>query len=286
MIAAGTSLASAAPNTPPASFVAVDSITAVFSHTADADLRHGNGEVGVQRYELEAGGRTTSSSGANWTHSLGFARTELEAPVAALLPEYLQELALKLGWQFQSGPRWRFMATVRPGFYGDGSSIQTDTFNAPVLALASYASSRDLVWSFGVVANAFSDNPVLPVAGVRWQFAPEWIFNVGLPRTGVEWTISQDITLTAGATVQGGAYKTTRAPRGASGVAAARLTDTEFDYREVRVGLGAEFKVTEALRLNLDAGVSVDQRFEYHEAGVEQRGDSALFIAVAVTGRF
>ncbi len=266
-------------------FTLFDTVTAAFSATAENDLRRGAGKLSVQHFEFEAGGRSVLAGGAAVSHGLGFARTELDRSAASLLPETLQELSLRLGWTYQRGPQWRFLTSLRPGFYGDGGAVDSDTFNAPFLGLASYAASRELVWSFGVVANAFSDNPVLPVAGVRWAWAPAWVFNLGLPRTGVSWEMSPTATLHAGATVQGGAYRLTRNPAGAAPGAAA-LAGEKLDYREIRVGVGGTFKLSATMTLSVDAGIAVDQRFDYHERGIEQRGESAAFGAVSLSGRF
>lgn len=276
----------AAPGTPARpGFHPLDSATVSLSYTGDADLENVRGKLSVLRYEAEFGGRSMLTSGAALLHGIAFSRTHLERPDVSLLPESLQEVALRLGWQYQRDPHWRFMVSIRPGFYGDGNSIESDTFNAPFLGLASYATSRDLVWSFGLIASAFSDNPVLPVAGVRWQFAPAWTLNVGFPRAGVAWELDESTTFTFGATFQGGAYKVMNQPAGAP-AGSRSLVGEELDYREIRVGLGGTFKLSDALAVTLDAGMTVDQRFDYHDFGLEHRGDEAFFAAAAISARF
>lgn len=265
-------------------FRLLDTVNTGFSYTADADLRRGAGELSVWRYELDASGRTALSPDATLTHGIGFVRTELDRPEASLLPETLQELSLRLGWQYRRDANWRFIASVRPGFFGDGRAVEADTFNAPFLGLASYAASRELIWSFGLIANAFSDNPVLPIAGLRWEFAPAWRFDLGFPRAGVAWELNRTTTLTAGATFQGGTYRLTRAP--GSSPAARSLADAKLDYREIRLGVGGTVALSAGLKLTIDVGMTVDQRFDYHELGFEQRGDPAAFAAVALGGRF
>lgn len=282
-VAALASAAIAATTAEP--FALLDRARVEFSATASASLRGGAGEVAVQRYEGEAGGSTSVGTDARLTHGVGWVRTELDRAGANLLPGTLEEVSVRLGWQQTLGPRWRWMAVARPGFYGDGAGLESDTFNVPLLALASYASSRELAWSFGVVANAFSDNPVIPVAGVRWEFAPAWTLNVGLPRAGLEWQANKDVLLTAGATVQGGAYRLTRNPVTGS-AAGARLADTKLDYREIRLGVGASWTLRDWLTLSVDAGLAVDQEFDFHQRGVKYRGSDEAFGAVAVSGRF
>ena len=281
LVAASHAAAAVPPGT---AWALLDSFSAGYSYTADAGLRGGGGEIGVNRFEFEAGGRTTLRSGAAITHGLGIVRTELQRSGAALLPERLEEISWRAGWTWQRDAQWRFMAMARPGFFGDGGSPDADTFNVPLIALASYGASRDLVWSFGVIANAFGDNPVLPVAGVRWAFAPEWTLNLAFPRAGLVWEANPTLTLTAGATVQGGAYRLTRSPNGSVGGRA--LIGEKVDYREVRLGVGGTFKVSEGVLLTLDVGSAVDQRFDYHERGLEYRGEDAVFVSLALSGRF
>ncbi len=266
-------------------FVLLDTITASYSATARTDLRGDVGGLSVWRAELEAGGRTPLGGAGVLIHGIALARTDLDRPAASLLPERLQEVSLRLGWMHQPGPRWRFNAMLRPGFFGDGGSVGGATFNAPFLGLASIASSRELIWSFGLIANAFGDNPVLPVAGVRWEFAPSWRFDLGYPRAGVAWELSPAVSLTAGATFQGGAYRLSRRPAGAP-LGATWLDGAKLDYREIRLGIGGSFALAGTLRLTLDAGVAVDQRFDFHRRGIEFRGDDAGFGAVALSGRF
>ena len=270
---------------PTPGFRLFDRLNATFSSTGDSHLSVGGGDVSVQRFEFEAHGRWALSAASTLVPGLGIVRTELDAPAGSGLPDTLQEVSARLGWLYQRDATWRFTALIRPGFFGDRSRLDTDTFNVPFLGLASYGRSRALVWSFGVIANAFGDNPVLPVAGVRWQYAPAWTLNIGYPRAGIEWAASEATTVTAGATFQGGAYRVTRDH--AAGIPGLRsVTDSEFDYREIRLGVGASFDLSSRLVLTLDAGVAIDQRFEYHERGLEQKGDEAPFAAIAFTGRF
>lgn len=263
----------------------LDRVNFAFSVTRTADLRGGAGDVGVQRFDFEAGGRTPLSGDAALTHGVGWTRTELDARGSNVLPDLLEARTLQLGWQQTLGPQWRGMVRAQPGFFGDGGGFDSDTFNVPLMALATYAKTRDLFWSFGLIVNRFGDHPVLPIAGFRWNFAPDWSFNAGLPRLGFEWRPGKTLTLTAGGTVQGSAYRLTRNP--VAGVpGGARVAGAELDYRELRVGVGLNYKVTEWLTLSADAGVAVDQRFEFHERGLTYRGSDEFFGVIGVGGRF
>ncbi len=97
------------------------------------------------------------------------------------LPETLQELSLSLGLRRELSANWGLSAFLRPGLYGDFEEIDGDSFNVPVLLLTSYRESAERTWFFGINANAFSDNPVLPALGVRWQISPDWTFRPWVP---------------------------------------------------------------------------------------------------------
>ncbi len=280
------SVFAAAPGQPAPRSAVLDTVSTLVSVTADADLKNAAGELGVQRFEFEAGGRTVLGPGHVLTHGFTWTRTEIDRPAFALLPESLDELALRLGWMYQIDPQWRLTATLRPGFYGDRAKLDGDTFNAPFLGLASYAASRELIWSFGLIANAFGDNPVLPVVGVRWTFAPDWTFNLGFPRAGVSWKYSPTTTFSAGATFQGGAYKLTRHPSAAAAALTRSLVGEKLDYREVRVGVGADIALNESVTLGLDAGMAVSQRFEYDDRNLVVRAKPAPFVALSLSARF
>jgi len=265
----------------------LESYAVGFGSTAASDLERGGpvGSVEVARYELSLTGRTALGESTLLLHGLAWSSTRLDLTGPVLLPDRLDELTLSLGLQHRASPTWSLGAYLRPGFYGDSLDAESDSFNAPLLATAMYQASRDLTWILGFSANAASDNPFIPIAGVRWRFAPDWMLNIGFPRAGVTWKASETVSWHLGATVQGGDYYVTNgfaAP--APGVG--RLGSTWLEYREIRAGLGAEFKLGDGVTLVADAGVAVDQRFDYFDRGYELKGETPFFFRLAVQGRF
>jgi hypothetical protein len=65
-----------------------------------------------------------------------------------------------------------------------------------------------------------------------------------------------------------------------------RLANTYLDYRELRVGVGGDFKLSETLSLSIDAGVMTDRRFEYYDRNYTLNGDPAAFVTLGISGRF
>ncbi|MBX3751594.1 MAG: hypothetical protein KF897_16060 [Opitutaceae bacterium] len=258
-----------------------------FGTTAESDLERGGtvGSVEVARYDFSFTGRTALSEATMLLHGLAWSSTRLDLTGPVLLPDRLDELTLSLGLQHRASPQWTLGAYLRPGFYGDSLDAEADSFNAPLLATALYHASRELTWILGFSANAASDNPFIPIAGVRWQFAPDWTLNIGFPRAGFTWKASETVSWNLGATVQGGDYYVSEG-FGAPAPGLGRLSKTWLEYREIRAGVGAEVRLGAGVTLVADAGVAVDQRFDYFDRGYELKGETPFFLRLAVQGRF
>jgi hypothetical protein len=265
----------------------IESWSAEYSFSGASDITRGGllGEVSVSHAEGGVSGRAFLSETAGFLYGAAFRVNELHADPGVPLPDRLVELTARLGVAKQFSPRWSVSVSVRPGIYGDFEDVSSGSFNAPALAMATYAGSADLVWLFGVSANAFSEHVVMPVAGVRWKFAPGWTFNLGFPRARVAWDATAQLSLRAGLGIQGGTYRVT----GNLGVPApgiARLANTYLQYREIRVGAGADWKLTERVSLALEAGVMTDRRFEYFDRNYTLNGEASPYVTFGIGGHF
>jgi hypothetical protein len=262
-------------------------ITVKFSQSADNPVPGGGGagaEVGVQaafvdwRHSQPLIDTTQLAYGLSWS-GYDFSRS---GPIA--IPDNLQEISLSLGGTYRASPQWLLIASIRPGIYGDFGGSSSDAFNVPAVFIATFLQSRELAWSFGLRADPFSDNAVLPVIGVKWRFAPRWEFTLGFPRAGFSYEATTALKLSVGATVQGGSFHIAEDPRPIP--AGAPLSDTYLDYREIRAGLAADYKFNESLSLTAEAGMITDQKFEYYERDLTLNGDAATFFSLGLSARF
>jgi Domain of unknown function (DUF6268) len=261
-----------------------------WSFSSQEDLSRGAaraGEVSVHRFDFSLSSRARLSESTSFAYGLAYATNRLDAS-AAILPDELSELSLNLGLIHRHSESLTLAAYARPGFYGDFDDLNGDAFNAPLLLTAGWSPSRELTWLFGLNVNAFSDNPVLPILGVRWQFATDWLFNVGFPRSGLTYKASEKLNLAAGVSFQGGSFRVGRDPRATplSLPVAPGLADTYLDYREVRAGLNLEYDLSETLKLTADVGAVTDRKFDWFDRDYRLDGDTGAYFSLALKGSF
>jgi hypothetical protein len=266
----------------------VESYSVGYSWSGASDLERGGisvGEITVHHVEGSFAGRAPVGAGILLTYGAAFNINQLEAGAGAALPDRLGELTLNLGLTHKFSTRWSGSVFVRPGFYNDLEDFSSDSFNAPFLAIANFVQSADLVWLFGASVNPFSERPFAPVAGVRWKFAKGWMFNIGFPRIGVTWDASKTLSLNAGLGIQGGSYRVTE-NLVSSAPGNAQVDKTYVDYREIRIGAGANWKLSEKISLVAEAGMMTDRKFDYYDREFSLNGSAAPYLTLGFTGRF
>lgn len=260
------------------------------SYSSREDLARGPqtlGSLAVKSYGVSVSGRHAWDESTQLIYGVAVQQFDLDQDgVTALpLPASLAEFSLNLGAQRRFDAQWSAAVYLRPGFYGDFEEQLGKSFNIPALLLVNYARSRELIWSFGVNANPFSDNPVLPIAGVRWQFAPQWLFSVGFPRSGFTWQATENLSLRASAGFAGGSFRVSRNV-GSPAAGLTRIANTYVDFREVRVGLGLDYSLGERVTLSADVGAVTDRKFDYFDKNYRLDGDAGTFVSLALKGSF
>lgn len=205
----------------------------------------------------------------------GFA---FQPPAASLVPDDLASLALKLGWNRALDAQWSVRAEIDPGTYGKSD------FGAPIALRAIYAASRDLQWAFGVNYDWRSRRPLVGGVGVRWRFAPQWTLSFILPAPRIEWAVTPDLTLSAGASLRGGTFRVSDDFGRRRGRPA--FDGQRVDYREINTGLGARWRLAPGTTLHLGIGYMTDRRFEFDDRNLLLNGDGAPAAQLTWTSAF
>ena len=259
-----------------------------YSQTGTSDLEAAGPASSVAVRSFQLGGRTGTSLtdttqllfGADWTEH------HLEVTGRRWLPERLQAMALSLGVSHRWDERWQLLATLQPRLASAGSGLSSAGFDVPVMALANYTANPELTWSFGLRYGARSDIKVLPIAGVMWRFAPAWDFRLAWPDSGLGYRATPQLTLRAVATFHGGDYRLTEDPRAPADRTGASLHNAWLEYREVRVGLAAEYAVGRGVSLRAGFGKVVSQRFLYLDPDLRLKGETPTYFALGAVLRF
>lgn len=260
----------------------------VFSHSAesDADLpgRPAVGKLSVDAWSVS--GQTSRTLRPGVFASVGgtWERYEVDASSTLPVPKKMQGAALNVSGTMSLEGDWMVSLTLSPGFYEAGSSPGADGFNVPGVLLGTRKISPNLSIAVGLRFDAFSDNSILPIAGLRWQASPEWTVSLGAPRSEVVYAIREGIELFGGGSFRGGGFAIDDPQLRASGTVS--LRDTYVDYSEIRVGGGLRWALTDTLALELESGWVVDRQFDYYERSLEVQTDGAAFWHVALSARF
>lgn len=255
-------------------------LTVETSHAGKTDVEARGvalGEVGVTRatasldLPLEPLSEATTLS-ADFGYSGFF--LDLSGPIA--LPEKLEALEAGISARHRLDERWSLLARASVGVAGSEGSFSSDGFNAGLFALASYQFSDTFSAGFGFVYNSLSESlPVIPVAGVRWDFAPDWRFTLAFPSTRVTWTANDRLTLRVSLDFDTGSFYVENDPRPATIGVGGRpsVRDTILDYTAISAGLGASYALTEALTLDAAVGYNFSRTADYDERNYEIEAD-------------
>lgn len=237
------------------------------------------GESSVQHFEASIGARAMLGKATIFHYGAAFALNDIDSDAGVPAPERLGELSLNLGLTQLISKKWRASVFTRPGYYGDLEHYTTPTINVPVMAMAMYSPSEKYTWLLGLSVNPFSEYIVMPVLTFRWAFAEKWTFNLGFPRLGLMWQATEKLELSLFGTAQGGGYRTTKAP---NNTARTDLADTYVNYRELRMGVRAAYKIAQKTSLAVEGGWMANREFDYYDRDYKLKGKSAAYLTIAL----
>ncbi len=230
-------------------------------------------------YGHRIGRALTLGVGFEWQRfSFGFENS------VGLLPNTLQSVGALFSVELFFSEEWIAFAAIRPGIYTDFADVSPDDFNLSGVVIAAYRQTPDLTWFGGVTFDLNRDFPVVPVLGLRWKFAENWLVELAAPRSRIQYDFAPGWRVFGVAGYKGDAYRVGET-FGSDSVWPI-LDNAWLTYREVRVGAGIGYKWTDAIDARLEAGAAVYREFNYDRVGVRLTADPAPFVSGAVSVRF
>ncbi len=200
------------------------------------------------------------------------------------IPNTLQSVNLIVGTDFSVGDNWLFRAEFAPGFYSDFAEVTGRDFNVPMQFGFSYLVNDRLQWVAGVQIDPWASWWILGGAGVRWQFADQWVLNLVVPTPRLEFQASDALTLWAGADMRGGTYRV--GDKYGEGWDRGNLNGALVEYREVRAGAGFSWEICPSFSLEAEGGYVLGRQFDFHRTNVKIGTDGAPYAAISAEAKF
>ena len=218
--------------------------------------------------------------GAEWE------RFSFGLPQGAALPNTLQSFSTIIGLDMQFSDSIIVRAETQPGLYNSGlGHLFWDNFDMPFLIGGTYIYSPDLQLVLGVSVDVERKYPVLPAVGVRWKIAPQWLLDAVLPTPRLQYELTRDVSLYAGATVRDATFRVDDEFGVSHGIP--RLNHAVITYSEIRTGAGFDWKISPMVTFTGEVGYQPYRNFDFYRAEVRYHQDGgAPYGTISLHGAF
>jgi hypothetical protein len=191
-------------------------------------------------------------------------------PNGSPLPNTLASTNLIIGADIAVTDKILFRVEAHPGIYSDFVDVTGSDFDMPVQFGGTYLYSKDLQIILGGEVDLKSDIPFIIVPGVRWQFADKWVLSAIPPRPQLQYEFNNALTLYVGAEIIDGTYQLNN-EFGSSHQSVTipgeggNLNGKIVDFNEDRIGIGATWKFTPNLSLDVSTGYIAYRQYDIHD---------------------
>jgi hypothetical protein len=218
--------------------------------------------------------------GAEWE------RFSFGLPDHAALPDTLQSVSLVTGLDMQFSDSIIVRVEGQPGVYDtEFDNLGWDNFNFPFLIGGTYIYSPNLQLVLGVSVDVERKYPVIPVAGLRWKIAPQWLLDAVLPTPRLEFEMKKDLSLYVGANVKQTSYRVDDDFGNANGIP--RLNHAILTYSEIRTGGGFDWKISPTITATGEVGYQPYRNFDFYRSDVRYHQDGgAPYGMISLHGAF
>jgi hypothetical protein len=213
---------------------------------------------------------------------LAYSRFDFGA-TAAPVPDHLQSVAGVIGVDYMRGKHVGAFFHLRPGFYTedhfDGSS-----FDVPMNCGRIFVLQEDKLYFLAGATTSFLRGkiPALPLLGVIWLPYPNLRIMGIVPEPRIIYSPTRKLEMWIGGELVGGSFRTDHDDR----ILPRKLSGTQVDYSDYRVGVGVTYSPTEAISVDFGAGCSIQRSFDFNRAGEDYRTDPAPYLRLAVKAKF
>jgi hypothetical protein len=208
---------------------------------------------------------------------------DTSSPVTPI-PDAVEGVNAVIGADIQLTSALLVRIEAHPGAYGSFKHGNSRLFNVPITIGASYFQTPDLVFIAGLGIDPNSNVPVFPAVGVHWKVSDRWLIDGVAPRPQVQFSLTDKITLFAGADIRNGTFRMDN--QFGHSVRLEKLNNAILDYWEVRGGGGLTWAIWNGINLDIEGGVVPYRRFDFNRANFKvTSSDWAPYVRVGLSAR-
>ena len=201
------------------------------------------------------------------------------------VPRGLQSLAAVVGLDTKFSDAILVRLEMQPGLYSS-KHLDGDDYHIPIVFGGTYIYSDTLQFVLGVSIDYERDYPVFPGGGVRWRMGAQLLLNAVLPTPRLEYELTKDFTLYAGADLKGSTFRVDDR-FGTEHGGDTRLNHAVVTYTEVRTGLGFEWKMAPEIKFSLEGGYLPYRNIDFYRADVRyHHEEGAPYVSASVRAAF
>ena len=209
---------------------------------------------------------------------------DTSSPVTPI-PDAVEGVNAVIGADIQLTSALLVRIEAHPGAYGSFKHANSRLFNVPITIGASYFQTPDLVFIAGLGIDPNSNVPVFPAVGVHWKVSDRWLIDGVAPRPQVQFSLTDKITLFAGADIRNGTFRMDN--QFGHSVRLEKLNNAILDYWEVRGGGGLTWAIWNGVNLDIEGGVVPYRRFDFNRANFKvTSSDWAPYVRVGLSASF
>ena len=243
----------------------------------------------ARRYEAENGFEYAHRILLNgpWYLHLGLTYDRFDfGNTSAPVPVHLQRGAVVIGVEYMKGADTGAFLQIRPGFYTE-EHIGLSSFDCPILVGRFWTLQEDKLYFLTGVYTSFLKGgyPVLPLVGLVYHATDSLEFRLVPPDPRIIYTVNKQLDVFIGGEIAGGAFRTDHHDNFV-GPHIAKLSGTQVDFSDYRVGGGFIFDLTNSVSITGDAGCSIERQFAFHRAGENYRTDPSPYVQIALKASF
>jgi len=268
--------------------VPIDTLELETGYVFQSDLNHGGSHGAQDEVENSFSYTHRFQITGNWYFRGGLAYQRFDfGNTDAPVPVHLQSGAAILSIDYMHGDDIGAMLEVRPGFYTE-EHIGLNSFDCPMTLMRFWVvRPREFYLLTGVNYSFLRGGAgVAPVLGVVWVPTKQ-IRIMAVPTSPrLIYSVSKQLDLFIGGEFAGGSYRTDHHD-GYKGIPhVEKLSGTQLDFSDYRVGGGFEWSPTDHIDIDLSAGCSIQRAFLYHRAGENFRTDPSPYLHLAIKASF